>query len=472
MRFLTLLLTSLALLVHVAPARAQGAPKNVVLIVADDLGLDLGCYGNKAARTPNLDALAKKGIRFKNAFATVASCSPSRASIYSGLFTHQNGTYGLQHSPHKQESFAWVQGLPRLLRAGGYWTGILGKFHVGPATVFPFEADMSKTNARDMPTMAKRAREFITERGKRPFALVVGFTDTHRAGKGFGNEPFAKDPAEVKFDPKTVPVPIFLPDQPEVREELAEYYQAMARLDRGVGMLIDVLRETGQLDSTLIIFVSDNGIPFPGAKTGLYGASIHLPLLVAGPGLPQGRTNSAMVSYVDVLPTILDWTKAKGPDYKLPGRSLLPILGEDDPKGWDEIFASHQFHEITMYYPMRSIRTRKYAYILNLANKIEAPFASDLWGSKTWQGILKRGDKMMGQKSVADFLYRPREELFDLTKDPDELKNVASDPAYKDVLLELRGRVRAWQEATNDPWAILYREPGQVGSPVKKKKKA
>src|SRR5262249_10287991 len=127
-----------------------------------------------------------------------------------------------------------------------------------------------------------------------------------------------------------------------------------------------------------------------------------------------------------------------------------------NPKGWDEVFGSHQFHEITMYYPMRSLRTRKYHYLLNLAHKLDYPFASDLWGSKTWQGVLKRGDKSLGQRSLDAFLHRPREELYDLTQDPNELKNVAGDPRYADVLADLRRRLRAWQERTRDPWVIKY----------------
>jgi N-sulfoglucosamine sulfohydrolase len=454
-----------------------GTPRNVVLIVADDLGRDLGCYGNTAIRTPSLDGLAKRGVRFTRAHATVASCSPSRASIYTGLFTHQSGQYGLQHLPHAQESHAWVWSLPRLLRAAGYFTGIIGKVHVGPTSVYPWEYENAK-GGRNVAQMAQFAREFISKSGKRPFFLVMGYQDPHRAAKGFGNEPFAKDPAEVKYDPKKVIVPYHLPDQPEVREELAEYYQSVSRMDRGVGLILELLRETGHLDDTLIIFISDNGIPFPGAKTTLYAAGVHLPLIIAGPGLPQGHTNHGMASYIDLAPTILDWTKTPGPKdvagkdvpkkaakgYQLSGRSLLPGIGEENPKGWDAVFGSHQFHEITMYYPMRSIRTRDHSYILNLAHKLDYPFASDLWGSRSWQGILKRGDTMLGQRSVKDYIQRPREELYDLKKDPNELKNVAADPAYAEVLRDLRRRLRAWQEETNDPWVILFREE-KTGKP-------
>ncbi|MCI0378193.1 MAG: sulfatase-like hydrolase/transferase, partial [Gemmataceae bacterium] len=242
---------------------------------------------------------------------------------------------------------------------------------------------------------------------------------------------------------------------------------SVSRLDRGVGAVLEALRETGQLENTLILFLSDNGIPFPGAKTTLYEAGVHLPLIIAGPGLPSGRTNNALVSWVDIVPTILDWSKAKGPKYKLPGRSLVPIFDDDNPKGFDTVFGSHQFHEITMYYPMRSIivarrgsdgSTKTFKLILNLASEREAPLPSDLWASPSWQSIRKRNDDSMGGKCVKVFLHRPKEELFDLSRDPDELTNIAQMPALADVLADLRRRLRAWQQETSDPWTILYRE--------------
>jgi N-sulfoglucosamine sulfohydrolase len=441
-------------------AQAQAKPKNVVLIVADDLGRQLGCYGDPVIKSPNIDGLAKRGVRFPHAYATVSSCSPSRASIYTGLYTHQNGQYGLQHPPHSQQCHAWVQGLPNLLRAAGYFTGLIGKFHVGPDSSFQFNRLMTKTKGRDVNSFAQLAREFLKDTEKKPFFLVVAYQDPHRAKQGFGNEPFVGDPKEVKYDPKKVIVPYHLPDCEAVRKDLAEYYQSVTRMDRGVGLILEVLRETGTLDETLIIFISDNGIPFPGAKTTLYNAGINLPLIIAGPGIPQGRTNNAMVSYIDLTPTILDVAKAKQPQYKfkLPGRSILPIVNDDNPKGWDTVFGSHQFHEITMYYPMRTIVTPKYKLIINLDHQKAYPFASDLWGSPSWQNVRKTGEKMMGLRPVASYLQRPKEELYDLSSDPNELKNLAADSAHVQALGDLRQRLRTWQQETGDPWTILYRE--------------
>jgi N-sulfoglucosamine sulfohydrolase len=450
-------LSSLALAFALALPAAAG-PKNVVLLVADDLGLQVGCYGDKTAKTPNIDALAASGTRFTHAFASVASCSPSRATLLTGMPTHQCGQYGLAHATHNSHSFRTVRGLPAHLAAAGYRSGVIAKLHVQPKEVFPFDAEIAGAG-RNPVQIADQARKFLADTGDKPFFLLVGFTDPHRAAKGFAND--NKYPASVpavKFDPKAVPVPYHLPDQPEVRAELAEYYESVARLDHGVGLMMKLLEETKKLDDTLVIFLSDNGIPFPGAKTTLYDAGVHLPLVVRKPG-QKPAVCGAMASWTDVTPTILDWCGVKpvaeGKKSPLPaGRSLLPVLEQEAPPGWDAVYGSHQFHEITMYYPMRMVRTRTHKYILNLAHPLEYPFASDLWGSQMWQGVLKRNDAMMGQREVKAFVHRPKEELYDLTADPNELKNLAGDAKSAKVLEELRGKLAAWRERTTDPWLI------------------
>ncbi len=462
---MTRLLLSLTLtLAPALPACAAG-PKNVVLLIADDLGMQLGCYGDPVAKPPHIDALARAGTRFTRAFASVASCSPSRATILTGLPTHACGQYGLAHATHNQHSFRNVRGLPALLAPAGYRSGVIAKLHVQPKEVFPFDVEMPG-NGRNPVQIAEQARKFIAETGDRPFFLLVGFTDPHRAAKGFAND--GKYPPEVlaiKFDAKKLPVPYHLPDQPEVRAELAEYYESVSRLDDGVGRVLKVLADAKKLDDTLVIFLSDNGIPFPGAKTTLYDAGVHLPLIVKKPGQKEGMENMAMVSWTDIAPTVLEWCGLKPPPagkkkkvaVEMAGGSFLSILEEADPKGWDVVYGSHQFHEVTMYYPVRMVRTRTHKYLLNLAHPLEYPFASDLWGSDMWQGVLKRGDTMMGSRSVKAFLHRPKEELYDLAADPNELKNVAGDPSQVKMLEVLRGRLASWRERTDDPWLVKNR---------------
>ncbi len=443
------------------PTQGKESKANVLLIVADDLGRDLGCYGNTTVKTPRIDGLAQRGVRFENAFATVASCSASRAVIYTGLFTHTNGQFGHAHPPADLNTHTWVESLPRVLRDHGYRTGILGKLHVLPPSVYPFDAqpeadDPGGGHPRDVNAFGRQARRFFDASPDRPFLLVVGFHDPHRSGRGFGNESNHSDPSEVRYHAEDLKVPAYLPNQPEVRQELAEYYQAISRLDRGTGLILDALAASGHDKDTLVIFVSDNGAPFPGAKTTLYDPGVHLPLIVAAPGQKrQGTTNRAMVSWVDIVPTVLGWTGTKT-SYPLPGRSLLPILKTPEPEGWDTIFGSFVFHEITNYYPMRSIRTRRYKYIRNIAANLDFPFASDLYDSKTWQGVLHRKDTTFGQRTVEQYRHRPSEELYDLEQDPGETTNVAGNPAHASALNDLRTRLKDWQKATNDPWIIKY----------------
>lgn len=438
---------------------ADAKARNVVLLIADDLGFQLGCYGDKTIRTPNIDALAKNGVRFTHAFAAVSSCSPSRATIYTGLHTHTNGQYGLAHGNHNFQTLNSVQSLPGLLKPNGYCTGIIGKIHVLPKSVYPFGVEMVEGlgGNRNVSRMGDKARQFFRDCGDKPFALVVGFSDPHRASKGFDNENSYPGVEKIPYDPARVNVPYYLSDKAYVRRDLADYYQAISRLDQGVGFVLNALKETKHTDDTLVIFLSDNGPPFPGAKTTLYDAGIHLPLIVSSPMQKRrGGVNDAMVSWIDILPTILDWTKTKAPPAAT-GRSMLPILDEENPKGWDTVFASHQCHEVTMYYPMRSIRTRTHKYIRNIAYKLDYPLAADIYDSPTWQGVLQRGDTMMGDRRVESYLHRPLEELYDLTRNPHELNNVAADPAYADVLKDLRTRLKKWQTETRDPWLVKYR---------------
>lgn len=435
--------------------------RNVLLLISDDQGLDqCGCYGNEKIQTPNLDELAAGGVRLTNAFATVASCSASRSVILTGLFNHCNAQYGHQHSFHHFRMFDWVKTLPALLKSNGYATGVIGKLHVGPNNSFPFDfvaPGRELWGNRNVYQMAKRAGEFLNQNRDKPFFLLVGYSDPHRAGKGFANNRDYPGIKKITYSPSDVTVPYFLPDCPEVRGELAEQYQSVSRMDQGVGLVIEELKKAGRYDDTLIIYISDNGIPFPGAKTTLYDPGVHLPMIVRSPTLSEtGLVNDAMVSYADITPTILDWTQTPPPSYSLHGRSFLDILGEvAPPKGWDRVFVSHTFHEITMYYPTRGIRTRRFKYLSNLFPELEYPPASDLYASASWQAILRRKDGMMGKRSVKAYLHREREELYDLRKDPCELRNVAGDPSYAATLKEMRRELLSFRRRTKDPWLIL-----------------
>jgi N-sulfoglucosamine sulfohydrolase len=441
-----------------AARRQPGRRASALLIIADDQGLDLGCYGNRAISTPQIDRFAASAVRFTHGFATVSSCSSSRSVLYTGLFNHTSGQYGLAHDIHNQSTLEDVESLPRLLKAAGFATGVVGKLHVKPPEVYPFDYHIEGheiAGNRDVAAMARKAGEFLAASKNRPFLLVVGFSDPHRNQAGFANTRTYADVPKRAYDPATVGVPAHLPDWPEVRQDLADYYEAVTRLDHGVGMILRELEASGRARDTLVVYVSDNGIPFPGAKTTLYDAGIHLPLIVRAPERGRaGATSDAMASWVDITPTILDWTGVAGPSrHALPGRSLLPAV-VDEQRGWDEVYASHTFHEITMYYPMRAVRTRRHKYILNLAHPLRYPQASDILASPTWKAIAARQPETMGKVAVASYFQRPAEELYDIERDPNELHNLATDPAASAVLEELRGKVTAFRERTRDPWLV------------------
>ena len=451
------LLSAIAIFVLSAFGHAADAPrKNIVLLIADDLGMQVGCYGDKAIKTPNIGALAKAGTRFPLGFASVSSCSPSRATMLTGLPTHQSGQYGLAHATHNAHSFTKVQSLPKLLGGAGYRSAVFAKLHVQPKEVYPWTEEIPAGGGRNVDAIAKAAKKFILESGDKPFFLHVGYTDPHRAAKGFANGKNYPNVPTVKYDPKDVTVPYHLPDNADVRGDLADYYESISRLDHGIGLMMQVLKETNNLDNTLVIFLSDNGIPFPGAKTTLYDAGLNLPLVVKSPAQKKaGVVCDAMVSWTDLAPTILDWAGVKQPK-EMRGRSMLSVLDSEKSQGWDTVYGSHQYHEITMYYPMRMVRTRTHKYILNLAHQLPYPSASDLWHSASWQSVLKNDIKMLGQRSREAYEHRPKEELFDVVSDPNELKNLATDPKSAEMLKELRGKLRAWQTATLDPWLVKY----------------
>ena len=449
--------------------------RNVLLIIADDLGKHLGCYGDRVIKTPHIDALATSGHRFDLAFASTASCSGSRSTIYTGLHTHTNGLYGLQHSRHHFMAFDHVDSLPRMFDAAGYLTGIIGKIHVGPDHVFPWDirwpTEPLDRNVKHIADQAKKFFDLASEQHK-PFHLTIGFHDPHRDNTrgGFANRPDYPSVVNTTYDPNEIEVPDYLTDLPEVRKELAEYFRSISRLDQGVGMVLDTLDRSGKAESTLVIFVSDNGAPFVNSKTTTYDAGVCLPLIARQPGA-QGRSSvNGMVSFIDILPTCLEYcgiepvTKAGAP--ALQGRSFLPLLLEAStapPDEWSQVFGSHTFHRVTEYYPTRFLRTPQYKYHRNVVWKIDFPFAADLKVSRSWDAmrkVKKDGAVILGSRPLKRYIRRKAEELYDLSKDPQEIDDLSGSAAHKELLRSMRSRLEAWQRDTEDPW--LFRDGASV----------
>ncbi|OIW33057.1 alkaline phosphatase-like protein [Coniochaeta ligniaria NRRL 30616] len=442
----------------------MAANKNILLVIADDLGKSIGCYGDTTIRTPNLDSLAAEGTVFENAFASTASCSGSRSVIYTGLHTHQNGQYGLQHTSHHFMTFDHVETAPLLLRRCGYATGIVGKVHVGPDHVYPWEV-RAESPTRDVNWVAEEADKFLrsAKEDGRPFFLTVAYMDPHRDSTrgGFGNGDEGVSAPDAAYDPASVTVPDWLNDIPEVRDELAEYYRSIGRVDRGFGLIMQALKEHDFDKDTLVIFTSDNGPPFLNSKTTLYDSGVRLPLIIRQPRGAAGIRNPNLISFVDILPTLLDWageTKSLTTSSPRPGRSFLPILEKTTTDAdWTHVFGSHTFHEVTNYYPTRFLRTSRYKYHRNVAWKLDFPFSTDLYASKSWEGIRNSASPVkIGGRSLEAYIRRSAEELYDMEQDPREVVNLADDPGHREVLLEFRDQLETWQRETKDPW--LFRD--------------
>ncbi len=461
-------------------ALAQADPRpNIVLFVTDDQSQDIGAYGNDAIRTPNMDRLAQEGVIFRNAFCTTASCSASRSVILTGLHNHLNGHYGHQHSYHHFSAFDRVRSLPVRLTEAGYATIRIGKYHVAPEEVFKFETTLNG-NARNPVQMANQVRAHLQEVDRaQPFFLYFCTSDPHRSGgrredlphrpNPFGNRPEGYEGvASEYYDPAKVVVPNFLPDTPVSRAELAMYYESISRIDAGLGQLVDNLKAMGEYDNTVIIFTSDHGMAFPGAKTTLYEPGMRVPMIVKTPETAQTtpaeatnaaqRENGAYLSHVDLAPTILDFAQAYGQPNNarkdFHGRSWAKVLNAKQvPKEWNTVYASHTFHEIQMYYPMRVVHTDRYKLIWNIAYQLPYPFASDLWAAPTWQDRYEKGDDTLyGKRTVNQYIHRAQFELFDLANDPDETRNLALEEDYADLLNNMKADLKQFQRQTKDPW--------------------
>jgi N-sulfoglucosamine sulfohydrolase len=434
---------------------------NVLFITADDLGLQLGAYGDEVIETPNMDRLAASGVQFNIAYVAQASCSPSRSGMFTGLHVHSNGQYGLTATktslhPHLHDAM-----MPNILKRAGYHTGIIGKLHVDPVNKFQF--DFKKANARDawdVKLVAENASEFFTQSGDQPFFLMVNFTDPHAWRE--------RDPETGEFSPWTfldrnngVPETLVEPsektlwpfqrvDSPEQRARVAGYYNEVKRLDVGVGLLMDILEKNGLADNTLIVFIGDHGPPFDRAKTTVYEAGLRIPFLVRWPGVSRPMKSDAMVSTVDILPTVIDATGAE-PAVKMHGRSLRPVLS--DPKAdWREYLAGEFHMHGSPFFPRRAIRDHRFKLIHNLRagelkpqTRVDGDIGYDLSRELRYDGTDIR-------RAFDIYADPPEFELYDLENDPWEFNNLAGQESHAEVQERLTQALLEWRQQTEDPF--------------------
>lgn len=430
---------------------ASDGHTNVLLLVSDDQGLVLGCYGEPGVQTPNLDLLAGEGLRFISAYATCAVCTPSRSALYTGRYAVASGVTGF--GPVAGGVPVWGE----VLAEAGYRTGLIGKLGARPIARFPF--DFSARTSPDDPAGRSVAwhvgalQEFLGQDDGRPFCLVVNFRDSHY--------PFPSDGAPTGWpgddvgpqDPSQVRVPPQLVDTPAVRAELAAYQDGLRRMDTTVGALLGVLGTFGRTQDTLVLFTSDNGPPWPFAKTTLYEAGVHMPLLARWPGVVEPGTEERMVSLLDLLPTVLELAPRQV-SLPLDGRSLVPLLrGEPGVEvDWREfLFTSHTGHRREPEVPSRAVRMGDWKYIRNLRPELRFENAVMLT-SVTWRAMVEAAatDPAVAE-AVERFQLRPAEELYHLDVDPHEQVNLAGDPQHGARLEQLRRRLREHLEEIGDP---------------------
>jgi N-sulfoglucosamine sulfohydrolase len=410
-----------------APSDHPSPRPNILVFIADDQGEgDLCCYGHPVLRTPNIDRIATEGIRYDRAFLTISSCSPSRASILTGRYPHSTGAPDL-HQPLPADQWS----VARYLRAAGYHTTAVGKWHLGGPEKKQWDRVVDATGA-DLDT---KALSLLSTRPKdRPFFFWVASTDPHR--------PFGDTPGVAPHDPAKVVVPPYLPDHPLIRKDLALYYDRIVRFDRQVGKILDALSHQGLLDSTFIVYLSDNGMPFPRAKTTLYDSGIRTPFLVRYPKLFRpGSVSRQMVSTVDLAPTLVEI--AQGSPTTMQGRSFLRSKR-------DAVFAEANWHDFAQF--TRAVRTDRFLLVRNFYADKPLWNSVDSIQSDTWTGMLemKASGKLTPAQAALFVEPRPEEELYDLEKDPHSLVNVAADPAHGPTLAALRTQLARWMKETED----------------------
>ena len=431
----------------------QPAPSrpNILVIIADDWSYPhASAYGDRVVKTPTFDRVAREGVLFRNAFAAAPSCTPSRASLLTGRAVHQLGEGGNLWGflPSRFDVY------PDRLESAGYVIGHTSKGW-GPGN---FQAGGRARNPAG-PQFAS-FDEFYKQAPKdKPFCFWFGSTDPHRPyenGTGAGSGLKAED----------VLVPAFLPDTPEVRSDILDYYYEVERIDREAGAIIAALERAGQLDNTLIVWTADNGLPFPRAKANLYDGGTHVPLAIRLPDrVKGGRTLDDFVVLTDLAPTLLEAAGLK-PTPGMTGRSLMTLLGGQRQPGRDKVFLERERHANVrrgdLSYPARAVRTQDFLYIRNFrsdrwpAGDPEMYFAvgefGDIDGSPSKDLLLARqSDPAIAKYFNLATAKRPAEELYDLRKDPGQINNVAMKEEYARTKKDLRAALDKWMRDTGDP---------------------
>ena len=450
----------------ICPAFAQQRP-NVLLLTVDDMSCDsVGVFGCKLpGTTPNMDKLASQSLRFANAHVTVGNCMPCRNVMFSGLYSHNNKVEGF----YQVKDPGWPH-FSDLMKDVGYFTGIRGKVsHSSPYQPYDWDAILDilpngqKADMKDAKSFGVSTTDGIAKAkaAKKPFCLVVNVSDPHKPFwsqvRGGGKDPYV--PSRI-YKASEVPIPGFLFDDPQVREELALYYSSVRRADDCVGEVLAALKASGEEKNTVVFFMSDHGMPLPFAKTQLYHHSTHTPWMVRWPGVTKAGAvdKRHMISAVDFLPTVLDVVGAKHPE-RLDGRSYLALLKGGTQEDREHVIKEYNENAGRSRDPMRGIQTKRYLYLFNPWSNGERVFATATNGTVTCRRMIElaKTDKKLAAR-LQVYKHRVPEELFDVSGDPDCLVNLIDRHKHQAQLKKLRATLEEWMVETKDPMLEVFRK--------------
>ncbi len=428
------LLFSAATLLLCVTAFADHRP-NFVIFIADDMAWeDCGVYGNDKIRTPNIDQIAKQGLRFDRAYLTCSSCSPSRCSIMTGRYPHSTGA-GELHLPLPGDQTMFT----KPLKDSGYWTAAVGKWHLGEAVADQVDYRKGATPHQ----MGDQWVQAVRSRPKdKPFFLWAAHSDPHR-----GYKAGAVDPPHSRDD---VVVPPFFPDTPEVRDDLALYYDEISRFDQHIGMVLAELDRQGVAENTLVLVISDNGRPFPHCKTRVHVPGVRTPFVVRWPQkIRAGGVTNQVVSTVDIAPTLLELAGLQ-PLTSFQGISLAKVLVDPQETTRKHAFAEHNWHDYQAF--ERAVHGQKYCYVRNWLPDTPGTPPADAVRSPTYAVMqeLHRQGKLAAQHQGCFETPRPTEFLYDVESDPHCIENLAADPNHAAALKKMQQALAKWQKETGD----------------------
>jgi arylsulfatase A-like enzyme len=445
------ILTLLPLLLLAAPRPAADERPNILFAIADDWAYPhAGAYGDKTVQTPTFDRVAKEGVLFTHAFSASPSCTPSRAAILTGQYIHRLEDSGNLHS-HLSPKF---ETYPDLLEKQGYVVGLWGKGW-GPGD---FKAGGRERNPAG--PSVKSFPEFLkTVPGDKPFCFWFGHRDPHRGyEKGQG--------LKAGMKPESVQVPPFLPDTPEVRSDLLDYYFAVQRFDRDLGQALEALEASGRAANTIVVITGDNGMPFPRCKANMYDSGTRQPLAVRWPAkVKGGRVVDDFIGLYDLAPTFLEAAGLKPPP-AMTARSFMDVLRGEPSTGRDRIVLERERHanvrEGDRSYPARVLRTKEHLFIRNLRpdlwpagdpeiSRTQGPYGDCDRGPSKEQ-IIARRDQDLSTFFRMAFEKRPARELYDLSADPYQLENIAEK--FPDLVAKLEAELTKRLAETGDPRVV------------------